>query len=88
MHVLDEVHHVEGVLQLEEGEAPHCVAAVVAAGHQLVRVERADSQAVDPLRVEGQGAEDQPEDLGLHEVPHADHSVLAAADSPELEGDT
>ena len=84
MHVLDEVHHVEGVLQLEEGQAPHCKAAVVAAGHQLVRVEGTDAQAVDALHVVRQRAQDQPEDFGLHEVPHADHSVLATADSPEL----
>lgn len=83
MHVFDEIHHVKGVPQLEADEAPHCVAAIITAGHKLVWVEWADSEAVDALHVVGQGTEDQPEDFSLNEVPNADHSVLAAADCPQ-----
>lgn len=64
MHVLDEVHHVEGVFELEEGEAPHCETAVVAAGHQLVLVEWVNSEAVDALHMVGQGTENKTEDFG------------------------
>lgn len=56
MHVFDEVHHVKCVFELEEGKTPDCVAAVVAAGDQLVWVKGADAQAVDTLHVVRQRA--------------------------------
>lgn len=53
MHIFDEVHNVEGAFELEESEAPDCVAAVIAAGDELVLVEGVDAQAVDALHVIG-----------------------------------